>query len=167
MAQNQKSTRNRLLAERYYQGNVTLQELGEEFSISKQRVQQLINQYDPSIIPEVLERHKLEAANRRESLRPISRIVLHETCGNVASYVHGNCRCDDCKKANRKRSEISKQRRVLKGQSDPTLIPHGVNGYTNWGCRCDICVNVNKAKCRQYRLMKEGYSNVDHVRPGF
>ncbi len=155
MTQSQKSTRNRNLAERYYQGNVTLQELGDEFGISKQRVQQIITQYDPSIIPEVRERHKLETTKWRELLRPVPHVVLKETCGNIASYNHGKCRCDDCQEANRKSSQISKQKRVLKGQSDPTLIPHGTNGYSNWVCRCDICVNANKDKCRQYHLMKE------------
>lgn len=61
-------------------------------------------------------------------------------CGTRYWYIHGNCRCDECKKANAEEQRRMSANRKKRLQDGTANVEHGKpSTYINWGCRCDPC----------------------------
>lgn len=65
--------------------------------------------------------------------------------GTRTAYVHDQCRCDPCRKANAKYAQELRSR--LYGTEPPD---HNASSYTNYGCRCKICRDDHNAVGRAY-----------------
>ncbi len=63
----------------------------------------------------------------------------------MASYCHGACRCDDCRRANTLyHRELRKRLRARIG-TPYEAVPHGTaGGYANHGCRCRDCSEAHR-----------------------
>ncbi len=72
--------------------------------------------------------------------------------GTLASYCHGACRCDECRRANTiYHRELRKRLRDRIG-TPSARVPHGTaGGYANHGCRCRACCRAHsKAMASAY-----------------
>jgi len=74
-------------------------------------------------------------------------------CPSSASYARG-CRCEGCVAANLEEGRLVKARRVKRGKTGKTEIPHGVTGFNNWNCRCSICRTAWGAYMRERRMTR-------------
>ncbi|MEO5680727.1 MAG: hypothetical protein ABIS47_13780 [Acidimicrobiales bacterium] len=65
--------------------------------------------------------------------------------GTLASYCHGACRCDECRRANTLyHRELRKRLRERIGRAG-AQVPHGTaGGYANHGCRCRLCSGAHQ-----------------------
>ncbi|MFD3516292.1 hypothetical protein [Streptomyces sp. NPDC058657] len=74
--------------------------------------------------------------------------------GTPYAYTKGGCRCDDCREANRKRCQASRQRSA----ADPSRADRAGHGkastYKNHGCRCAECSAANTADVSAYRARR-------------
>ena len=43
---------------------------------------------------------------------------------------------------------------ITLNRADPSIIPHGLNGYVSWGCRCGVCRTARAAYDRANRAPK-------------
>lgn len=66
--------------------------------------------------------------------------------GSPSGYIYWKCKCDECRKANTKKSHKFRECQVAaatlggNGRRYVENAPHGTpGGYTNYGCRCDEC----------------------------
>lgn len=59
--------------------------------------------------------------------------------GTRYAWFTGGCRCEECAEGRRANDRARRQRRKERAKADPSIIPHGKNGYADYGCRCDIC----------------------------
>ena len=76
--------------------------------------------------------------------------------GTLASYCHGACRCDECRRANTDyHRELRKRLRARIG-TPWAQVPHGTaGGYANHGCRCRPCSDAHReAMVRSYDRRK-------------
>lgn len=90
--------------------------------------------------------HSLRDAMRELGLFfSTKQIPEHGTLARYGSRSHG-CRCDECRRANRERSQ------ALRDSGDPPN--HGLSGYVNYGCRCKTCKEANRLHQRGLRATK-------------
>ncbi len=84
------------------------------------------------------------------------RAPRHYEHGTLASYCHGACRCDECRRANTDyHRELRKRLRARLG-TPWAQVPHGTaGGYANHGCRCRPCSDAHReAMIRSYDRRK-------------
>ena len=83
--------------------------------------------------------------------------------GTLASYCHGACRCDDCRRANTLyHRELRKRLRARIG-TPYAQVPHGTaGGYANHGCRCPACRDAHRhAMAGSYARRSERHASLD------
>jgi hypothetical protein len=69
--------------------------------------------------------------------------------GTRYAWFKGGCRCDECAEGRRAADRARRRRRQERAAADPSIIPHGKNGYADWGCRCDICAGEHRRQNRE------------------
>lgn len=79
--------------------------------------------------------------------------VILEHGGAGTAYSRHGCRCRECKRVNRERT--NKRRWEREAQTAREGVPEGVEHgksttYVNWGCRCESCSKAHSEYCREY-----------------
>ncbi len=65
--------------------------------------------------------------------------------GTLASYTHGACRCDDCRRVNTLYHRELRRRLRARIGTPEAQVPHGTaGGYANHGCRCRGCSRAHQ-----------------------
>lgn len=92
--------------------------------------------------------------------------------GTLGGYINHNCRCAECRVANRdynaRRRKERKQGQkpsawaVLRGASGEPRM-HNRYTYSNWGCRCERCKADNSLMQSQYLAKRNGHGVQEHV----
>lgn len=69
----------------------------------------------------------------------------HYQHGTLASYCHGACRCDECRRANTLYHRELRNRLRARIGTPYAQVPHGsAGGYANHGCRCPACSDAHR-----------------------
>lgn len=169
------SERNQTIVARYAEDGLTLEAIGQEFGITKERVRQIVSGAG------VKERHYGSRRREQETRDAYTRISEGETSvteeaeklglkreslldrfrkldlkfatvikadhGTRHYYQYYGCRCELC------REVIRSYQRSLKGKEPPQ---HGsTSAYVNYGCRCDLCRKAG----REMRIRQKGNRN--------
>lgn len=72
-------------------------------------------------------------------------------CGTLGQYIHGRCRCEDCRGAARKQTRRYRKKR---GDGPKLRGPCAHGSYAMWksGCRCDECRAAIRSASRVWRV---------------
>lgn len=165
------------MAHLYMEEGLTMQEIGEQYGISRQRVDQILKRFGL-----VAHYGRSKKEKRAQALREAhARVIAGESTSaqeaealglslkgfrsavwNLGLYLrrplepaehgtylcyHRGCHCDECRRANREYQYAWRQARGVQ--------EHGIaSSYINYGCRCPACREAVRIQTRAARARR-------------
>lgn len=134
-------------------GRKTLQEIGDEFGISRERVRQLLpKSVNKKAVSARRAESKIRVQAKTKTLQEHrqQRVYKNTIHGTFNCYI-GGCKCSECRRANNERNHGLREERYRRFAAGEVQIKnHNVSAYVNWGCRCTICTAENNRMCTEY-----------------